>query len=199
MREMQLLEAHRAGDPDALSELLQGYQHRIYAVCYRMLGDREQAADLAQDAMVKVIEGLDSYSGQAKLSTWIIRITMNACLSHLRKQKLRRHASLDDTSPGVGGEEGEPGRAGTSVLEGGEPSAEQRVQQAETRSEVAAALDALDPDVRALLVLRDLQGLEYEQIGTVLDIPLGTVKSRLFRARAALRETIESRADHDWT
>ena len=73
LRELQLLELHRSGDPDAIGELLRSYQRRVYSVCYRMLGHHEEAADLTQDTLVKVIEGLDSYNGRSKLSTWIIR------------------------------------------------------------------------------------------------------------------------------
>ena len=96
LREQQLLQAWRSGRADALAELLRGYQGRIYGVCYRMLRNHDEATDLAQDALVKVLEGIDSYNGRSQLSTWIIRVAMNCCLSHLRKQRLRRHASLDE-------------------------------------------------------------------------------------------------------
>ncbi|MCH8211076.1 MAG: sigma-70 family RNA polymerase sigma factor [Planctomycetes bacterium] len=96
LRELQLLEAYRRGDPEAIGELLNVYQHRIYSVCYRMVRHEHDARDLAQEAMVKVLQGLDSYDGRSKLSTWIIRVTMNCCLSHLRRQKIRKHSSLAD-------------------------------------------------------------------------------------------------------
>ncbi|HRP64142.1 MAG TPA: sigma-70 family RNA polymerase sigma factor [Phycisphaerales bacterium] len=189
LREMQLLEAHRAGDGEALGELLDAYQHRIYAVCYRMLRDVDEASDLTQDSLIKVIEGLDSYDGRSKLSTWMIRIAMNCCLSHLRKQKLRRHGSLDAAGAALEGGAAFGTHWGRSLQ--GELSGSRRVEQAEARGILHRALMSLEPDARAVLVLRDMQDLDYEQIAEVLETPLGTVKSRLFRARAALRAMIE--------
>lgn len=189
IRELQLLEMHRNGDPDAIGELLQSYQRRVYSICYRMLGHTEEAADLTQDTLVKVIEGLDSYNGRSKLSTWIIRIAMNCCLSHLRKQKIRKHRSLDDLG-GYGDDRSGNVNLG-NLLEGEEPTAYDHVEQHETQASLLAALNTLDPDSRSLLVLRDLNGLDYLQISEVLKVPVGTVKSRLFRARGALRAAAE--------
>jgi RNA polymerase sigma-70 factor (ECF subfamily) len=218
LRELQLVELHRSGDPSAMGELLQAYQRRVYSICYRMVHDPELARDLAQDSLVKVLEGLASYDGRSKLSTWVIRVTMNCCLSYLRKRKLRSHLSLDEPigphgaprghgiaaagrPAGDFGPAGHSGAAAPGVISGslggtgasaGEPSGLQRVEQAETRSMILAALASLDPDTRSLLVLRDMQDLDYEQIAAVIDAPIGTVKSRLFRARAALRQAMES-------
>ena len=185
-RESELVEAHRRGDPAALAELLGAYQKRIYAVCYRMIRDDQTARDLTQDVLVKVLENLESYSGRARLSTWVIRIAMNVCLSHLRRERLRRHASLDVPADPPPGRPGEP-RSGE-----GEPTPAASVEQAEMQAILVRAMDALDPEMRAILVLRDLQELDYHCISEVLDIPVGTVKSRLFRARRALREAAES-------
>jgi RNA polymerase sigma-70 factor (ECF subfamily) len=174
--------------------MVRRYQDRIFAVCMKMLHDREAAADLTQDTFVKLIQGVETYDGRSKLSTWLIRIAMNACLSHLRAQKLRKHASLDAGLPqslirgvGVRGTEGSLG-GGAS---GREQTPGQGVQLNDQRRLVAAALAGLEPDQRAILILRDVQGLEYEQIAAVLEIAGGTVKSRLFRARVALREALE--------
>jgi RNA polymerase sigma-70 factor (ECF subfamily) len=191
-----------------------------------MVGNPDHAADLAQDCLVKVIQGLGGYDGRSKLSTWVIRVSMNTCLSWLRAQKLRRHASLDsamaDRSDLGGGaratvESSEDtaapavtttdntaaGRAeskpkpnkGVGRREWQEQTRElepgQSVQQQERRHQVAAALAALPTEQRAILVLRDVQGLDYEQIAEVLVLNVGTVKSRLFRARVALREAVE--------
>ena len=192
-RELELLEAYRQGDRAALAVLLEGYQRRVYSVCYRMLRDHEQAADLTHDALIKVIEGLDRYDGRAKLSTWVIRVTMNCCLSHLRKQKLRRHASLDEPIEG-GGTMGQNLGSEMGVNPGGmaEPTGAERVERTEEEEVLVAALAAIDPQMRAVLVLRDLQGLDYQQMTEVLGLPVGTVKSRLFRARTALRTQVES-------
>ncbi len=180
--ELQLHEAHRGGDPAAIGTLLEAYQRRIHSICYRMVRDGHEARDLTQDAMLRVIQGLDSYDGRSKLSTWVIRVTMNTFLSHLRKQRLRRHGSLDAGSENAGP---------LDPRSFGELSPPGRVELAEMRLLLGRALLCLDPDMRAVLVLRDMQELEYERIAKVLEVPIGTVKSRLFRARLALRAAVE--------
>jgi RNA polymerase sigma-70 factor (ECF subfamily) len=217
LRELQLVEAYRKGGQaahDALRELVDSYQRRIYSVCYRMVRHRDDASDLTQDVLIKLIESLDSYNGQSKLSTWVIRVTMNACLSHLRRQKVRHTQSLDalsrsptESGPRSGGirnisasrelsassHPDPPGRGGNLGGQAEELLPHQRVEQAQRMAVVEAALLDLDPDTRAILVLRDVQDLDYQHLAEVLEIPLGTVKSRLFRAREALRTAIEAR------
>ncbi|GAB4546112.1 MAG: hypothetical protein Tsb0013_04650 [Phycisphaerales bacterium] len=190
-RDARLLADYRAGRTAALSELLEAYQDRLYGVCLRMLGDRELARDLAQDAMVKIIQGLDTFDGRAKLSTWMIRVTMNACLSELRKLRLRKHASLDAPTT----RSGTPGSGESTVVDAvasEEPRVHQRVEESEDRADVSSALALITPEQRAILILRDMQDLDYKTIGELLDIPGGTVKSRIFRARVALRERLEA-------
>lgn len=188
LTELQLVEAHRRGDPDAIGRLLRGYQRRMYGLCYRMVRDEQDARDLTQEAMIKVIQGLDSYDGRSKLSTWIIRVTMNCCLSHLRKQRLRRHGSLEAGWAESSAAAPFRDRGGGSA---GELSPPARVEQAEMRNALSRALAGLDPEMRSVLVLRDMQDLEYHRIAEVLEVPVGTVKSRLFRARLALRSAVE--------
>lgn len=210
-REFALLERIRhAGPADrrAWTELVNRYQDRLFAVCFRMVGNRDTAADLTQDAFVKIIQGLESYDGRAKLSTWMIRVAINVCLSHLRGQKLRRHASLDALGGSVAPSlvRGSDPASGTSpqasvknqtntaqsgLLGTREQTPASDVELHAQRRLVAQALAGIDPDQRAILILRDVQGLEYDQIAAALDVPGGTVKSRLFRARLALREAIE--------
>jgi RNA polymerase sigma-70 factor (ECF subfamily) len=190
LREMQLVEAYRRGDQEAASELLRAYQRRIYGVCFRMLADPEEARDLTQDSMIRILEGLKGFDGRSKLSTWVIRVALNACYSHLRRRRLRRHQSLDDPDPRTG-------RAlGAALTAPAEPSPARRVQQAEG-ARLERALESLDPDMRAVLVLRDLQELSYQQIGEVLELPVGTVKSRLFRARQGARSFLDAMEAHD--
>lgn len=185
-REHALLMAHRAGDPEALGELLAMHQDRIFAMCVRMMGDRELARDLTQETLVKVIGALHTFNSEARISTWMTRIAMNTCLTEMRRMRLRRHASLDTPSGVDGG-----GSWGHSLAGEREPDAEQRVEEEEQRSVMGRALRSLGEDHRAILILRDMHGLDYRQIGEVLEVPEGTVKSRLFRARTALREEVE--------
>lgn len=193
--ELAIVDRIRSGDSRAWSELIVRYQDRLYAVCLRMVRDRELATDLTQDAFVKVIQGLHSYDGRAKLSTWMIRVTMNVCLSRLRSEKLRRHASLEAMAerPRGGSEEGSGGlTAADQFSQIREQSQDESVEFHEDRERVLRALSTLDPDQRAVLILCDCRGLPYEQIAEVLGVAVGTVKSRLFRARAALRDAVEA-------
>jgi RNA polymerase sigma-70 factor (ECF subfamily) len=189
--DQELVESARRNDPGAVGTLLTRHQSRIYGLCYRIVHNRDLAADLAQDAMVKLIQGLDSYDGRALFTTWMTRIVINLCLSKLRSEKLRRHASLDATLADRADRETSLSR---TIEQSREPEGHERVQSEEERREILAALLVLDPEQRAILVLRDQRGLDYDLIGEVLGINVGTVKSRLFRARAALREAAEIRA-----
>ncbi len=183
-----------------MAALLERYQHRVYSLCYRMTGQREWASDLAQDALVKVIEGLDSYDGRAQLSTWIIRVTMNVVLSKLRAEKHRRHASLDAIRERSGADPDAARRSHAKAFTeeiGREQTTAHRVEHSETRQRLAACLLQLSEEHRAILLLRDARGLEYEQIGEILGLPAGTVKSRLFRARAAMRAMMEASTPPD--
>lgn len=196
LRDLQLVKAVRAGDPRAWHELLTRYQNRLYSICLRMVGTtpraKDIATDLCQDAMVKIVQGLSTFDGTSKLSTWMIRVTMNVCLSHHRAQKLRRHASLDSPGSGAGGSDSDKAPSLAQLLESREQSTHERVSQDQARTRLSEALSRLDPEQRAILVLRDVRNMDYEHIGLALGIPVGTVKSRLFRARAALREQYES-------
>lgn len=185
-----LVAAIRAGDSDAWTTLIERYQVRIFSICVRMVRDRETASDLTQDAFIKVIKGLDTFDERAKLSTWVYRVTMNVCLSKLRSEKLRRHASLEAMAS-AGGRDPDR-RSELGFAQEREPSAEEGVERDEERQRMVEALDSLSDEHRAILVLRDGRGLEYEQIADALEIPVGTVRSRLFRARAALRLAFET-------
>jgi RNA polymerase sigma-70 factor (ECF subfamily) len=206
--EQALVERARAGDAGAWRTLLSRHQDRLYAVCVRMAGGTGRRdpggadpADLCQEAMVKIVQGLGGFDGASKISTWMTRIAMNVCLSHLRATKVRQHASLDAPAPGgarnaAGGGSGGGGAGGAGSgwgagLAGGELGPAQSVQEKEMRDRLARALARLDAEARAIVVLRDVRGLDYDQIAAVLGVAVGTVKSRLFRARAALRAEME--------
>ncbi|MEM0983435.1 MAG: RNA polymerase sigma factor [Planctomycetota bacterium] len=178
-----------------MSQLLEPEVDRVYAVCLRMVGNAADARDLSQDALVKAIKGIEGFDGRASLSTWLTRIAMNACLSWLRGRRLRAHASLDGSQTSQKPDERASGVR--LVADEGEPAAGSGVELEETGSAVARGLRAISVEHRAILVLRDVRGLDYEQIALVLDLTVGTVKSRLFRARAALRKELEADGLHD--
>jgi RNA polymerase sigma-70 factor (ECF subfamily) len=185
--EEQLVARLRGGDRAALAELLEGYQHRLYNVALRMLSHRDDAAEVAQDAMLKIVEHVGDYHGDSAIGTWMIRIVMNLSISRLRQRRLRLTTSLD--APGGGGDgidQGTPLRE--QLAHEREPGPELSVQQREMSARLHAALGLLDEEFRTVLVLRDIEELDYQQIAQALALPLGTVKSRLFRARLALRQ-----------
>ncbi len=182
-----LVRAIRAGRAEAWNELVRRYQDRVFTLCLRMVNnDRDLAADLSQDAFLRIIRGLDSFDDRARLSTWVYRVTVNSCLSRLRQEKLRRHPSLN--AP----QSTNDGPPASSRRQTREPPPGSRVQTVDERERLLGALGVLSDEHRAILILRDSRGLEYEQIAETLDIPVGTVRSRLFRARAALRNELES-------
>ncbi|MEI7657009.1 MAG: sigma-70 family RNA polymerase sigma factor [Phycisphaerae bacterium] len=184
--DLPLIEAARRGDRDAWAALYQRHLPRIMGTCMQMTRDREMAADLAQDTFVKIIRGIDKFDGRARFTTWITTIAMNVCRSKFRSEKLRRHASLDAPSR-TRDDKTLPEPAQLS-----EPDGVSGVEANEDRDRVLAALSRLDPDQRAVLILADSQGLSYEHIAGTLGVAVGTVKSRLFRARTALRQQMES-------
>ncbi len=188
MAESELLLVRRAvqGDRAALTQLLSDHQQRLYRVALRMVGDHEDATELAQEAMLRIVEHIGSFNGQAAFSTWVTRIVMNLSISHLRKRKLRVTASLD-TPANPAQANGQAAPLVQLIEDHREPGPDRRVQQEEMLAQLQTAMDRVDGDLRAVLVLRDIQQMDYAQIAQTLEIPVGTVKSRLFRARLALR------------
>lgn len=186
----RIVAAIQSGDTSQWGALVARYQDRLYSVCVRMVTNRDLAQDLAQDAFVKLIQGLGSYDGRSRFSTWAIRVTMNVCLSRLRAEKLRRHPSIEAMGEQGSGGVGEG--TGRDWMEDREPNAGQSVEAHEDRAAVLEAIRELDPEQRAVLVLCDCHGQSYEAIAQSLGVAVGTVKSRLFRARAALRDAVEA-------
>ena len=192
-REQTLLDAYASGDAGALEELLKDNEDRVYATCLRMCGDPDHARDLTQDTFIRVIQGLDQFGGKSKLSTWITRIAINVCLSDRRRQSVRQTLSLDSVAGKAsrGGAEGQGASLASMLADEREPGPAGRVESDEQRRLLALAISRLDPKRRAILILRDGQELDYTDIAQVLGVPTGTVKSRLFRARVALRNELE--------
>lgn len=172
--DVELVEQYRAGDARAFDMIVDRYERRVYAIALRMSGDAEDARDITQNVFVSAMRGLRTFREQAQLGTWFHRITVNASLDHLRKQKRRRAAPLDEVAE--------------RPAEG--PGPEDRAVSATRAAEVRAALATLSEDHRAVLVLHDLQDLDYAQVAEALDIPVGTVKSRIHRARLEMAKLL---------
>lgn len=184
--ETQILDDVRRGDMAALGELLELYQHRVFNTCLRMVGNRDDAAELTQEAMLKAIEHVHDFHGQSRFSTWILRIGMNLSISHLRKRKLRQTTSIDAERTTAGSTD-QTTSLRQEIADNREPTPDWNVQQKEMMAHLQTALSRIEEDFRAVLILRDIEEMDYGQIADVLAIPAGTVKSRLFRARLALR------------
>jgi len=182
-----LVALSRAGDRQAFGELMQRYQDRVYSLAYRLIGDREEAADAAQDAFLNAYRALGSFRGESAFYTWLFRIAVNAARSRQRRMSLHAtQRSLDAPGDANSQRANDP----VSALRAVGPDPAEEAGRAERKRLVEEALARLDADQRALIVLRDLEGKNYAEIAELLDCPRGTVKSRLHRARMALRELL---------
>jgi len=161
-----------AGDAGAGTELITRHERRVYAVCLRVLGNPDDAADAAQDALLAMVRKLDGFRGEAAFTTWLYRVAMNVCYDHLRRARrqpmLRR--TEEDTAP--------------------EPALPDHADAVADANDVAAALAQVPEDFRVAIVLADVHDLPYEEIAKVLDLPVGTVKSRVHRGRIALARAL---------
>nr|WP_203611255.1 RNA polymerase sigma factor SigM [Streptomyces cyaneofuscatus] len=168
-----LLALHVAGDPDAFGELVRRHRDRLWAVALRTLGDREEAADAVQDALVSAFRAAHTFRGQSAVTTWLHRITVNACLDRVRKAASRKTSPVDDAE------------RLDQLLEPHE-SAEAPAERQDLHRQLFAALATLPAEQRAALVLVDMQGYPVAEAADVLGVPTGTVKSRCARGRARL-------------
>jgi len=177
MDEQELIRRSQAGETAAIEGLLGCYEGLIYNLAHRYFGSQAEAADAAQEAMVKIYRRIGEFKGHSAFKTWVYRVTTNVCLDTLRKHRIEP-LSLDDSD--------EDGRPTLQVPSGG-VDPENALEQEELREILTQLLTTLAEDHRVILVLRDLEGLAYEEIAGILGCSLGTVKSRLARAREALR------------
>jgi RNA polymerase sigma-70 factor, ECF subfamily len=181
-----LLAAHVQGDPEAFGILFHRHRDRLWAVALRTTGDREEASDALQDALVSAFRRAGSYRGDAAVTTWLHRIVVNACLDRLRRQKVRAADPLPDDL------EEYAGRGALSTSTSGSRTTPEAADPAdlvldeERRAAVLEALGSLTPDQRAALVLVDMQGCSTEEAAAILGCATGTVKSRCSRGRARL-------------
>ena len=166
------------GDTNAFETLLLEYEKNVYNIALRMTGNSEDASDMTQEAFIKAFNSLQSFRGDSKFSVWLYRIVSNVCLDFLRSRNRRPTVSLsvedddgEDTQLDVADESQSP---------------ELLLDRKLTRESVRRGLDSLPPDYRQILLLREIQGFSYEEISKALHLEVGTVKSRIFRARKRL-------------
>jgi RNA polymerase sigma-70 factor (ECF subfamily) len=178
----ELIEACCAGRAEAFGLLVERYQDRLYNAVYHVVGNEEDARDVVQDAFLKAYENLGQFRGASSFYTWMFRIGVNLALTHRRRgHRLRLVKQMDERDMVQ--------LAGTQAARLGDPP-EAAMEAAERDRMVNGALHSLDADYRAALVLRDVEGLDYVTISSLLDVPAGTVKSRIHRARMMLREQL---------
>ena len=168
----ELVRRFLAGDAGAATELITRHERRVYAVCLRVLGNPDDAADAAQDALLAMIRKLDGFRGEAAFTTWLYRVAMNVCYDHLRRAKRRPVLRRDDDAPAP------------------EPALDDHADAVAGAHDVAAALEQVPEDFRVAIVLADVHDLPYDEIAKVLDLPVGTVKSRVHRGRIALAKAL---------
>jgi RNA polymerase sigma-70 factor (ECF subfamily) len=174
-----LVTAAQGGDRAALDRLLRHHQDQVYALARRLTGNHTDALDATQEALVAIVRGLPRFDGRSAFSTWVYRVATNACLDELRRRSRRSADPLPDFED-AGWQPPGRGESGRSDPSGAVAD----------RIDIDRALAALPPEFRAPVVLRDLCGLDYAEIAEVLDIPPGTVRSRIARGRAALARTM---------
>lgn len=168
----QLIERYLAGDIAAFDQLMAAHEDRVFAVCLRVMGNRDAALDATQETFVTLFRKAAQFKGDSALSTWLYRVAVNTCYDQLRKQKRRRAEPLPDDR---------------DLADAGSAD---RLESVEVRPEIEAALAALPEEFRAAVILSDLEALPLAVVAEALEVPIGTVKSRVFRARKLLAEAL---------
>jgi RNA polymerase sigma-70 factor, ECF subfamily len=186
LRERRLVRKLRERDEKAFRELLEQHGDRVYNLTYRMLGDRQEAEDVAQEVFITVFKSIDSFRGDSKLSTWLYRVTANHCKNRIKYLARRHDRSKAEYDDGI--DSNTAGAAYTAPTPSRKP--DEQMQGMELELQLEAAIATLDEEHRLLVVLRDIEELSYDEICQITGLPEGTVKSRLHRARLALRKKL---------
>lgn len=181
-----LVERSKKGDKIAFEHLVQLYENKVYTIAYRLMGNHADAADLAQDSFIKIYQALPNFRGDASFNTWIYHITVNVCRDEMRKRQRRPTVSLDEPTNSNGS---------TYEIRSTDPGPEEELDRNETRAMVQQCLNSLSDDYRTVLVMREIKEMSYDEIAEILGCSLGTVKSRLSRARQALKEKISKQME----
>ncbi len=185
MEDVQLINKIRTGQTEAYGELVRKYEDRVFNTCWRICGHLEDARDVTQEAFLKAYEGLSEFRRDSGFYTWIFRIAVNLALTKRRDAARRRTTSLDEAA-------GSLGIQARDLLRRASPQSDPGSDEVtELHARLVSAIHELEPDYRAVVVLRDIEGMDYETIARILDIPTGTVKSRLHRARVILSTALQ--------
>ena len=192
--DLTLVKRVRSGDQRAFRTLVERYQRKVYSVALGMLKDKEEAMDVSQEAFVKVYKYLDHFKGDSSFYTWLYRITVNICIDVLRKRGGARGEDVEfDESIAHDTAEAQIGALGTRLGTNPQKSALRR----ELAEKIQEALEQVPEKHRAILLLREIEGMSYEELSRTLEIPKGTVMSRLFHARAKVQKILSEYLELD--
>lgn len=172
------------GDINAFADIVDFYQHRLYQVCFRMLSNQQEAEDIAQEAFVRAYTNLHTFDQKRKFSTWLYRIATNLCIDRIRKKKPDYY--LDAEVPGT------EGLDMYSQIAAEEQLPEEQLEQMELQDRIQYEISRLPDKYRTVIVLKYIEELSLQEIGEILDMPVGTVKTRIHRGREALRKQLNN-------
>ena len=176
LKEKELIRKAKQGDMLAFEELVLQHEKMIYNLAFRMMNHSEDARDISQEVFLKAYRSLSNFDERSAFSTWLYRITHNTCIDEMRKRKGKQNYSLEEEL------ENEEGSVQRQVADDGD-TPEEKLLREEQKSEIVQALNTLSEEHKAAIILRDVKGMSYEEIAEILEISLGTVKSRISRAR----------------
>ncbi|MBA2662016.1 MAG: sigma-70 family RNA polymerase sigma factor [Bradymonadaceae bacterium] len=185
--DLQLVERAQKGDRDAFKELVEKYQRKVYSICFGMLKNPDDSMDVSQEVFIKVYRYLEKFNQQSSFYTWLYRITVNMCIDHIRKNSRMRSVDYDDSIARQDDVEGDENILPSTL--GINP--DKVYGRKELRKKMLEALETLSEKHRTILILREVEGLSYEEIADVLNISKGTVMSRLFHARRYFQEALK--------
>lgn len=183
LNEARLVKRAKQGDLQAFEELILQHEKIVYNVALRMMNHSEDAKDISQEVFLKAYRNIGNFDERSQFSTWIYRITANTCIDEMRRRKGKQSFSLEEEL------ENEEGSMQRQVADAGE-TPEESILREEQKSEILQALDSLSAEHKAAVILRDIKGLSYEEIAEILELSLGTVKSRISRGRNQLKQEI---------
>lgn len=185
--ERKLVERAQDGDRQAFQQLVENYQRKVYGICIGMLKDPADSHDVSQEVFIKVYRYLENFNFQSSFYTWLYRITVNKCIDFIRKQKRKKEVEYDDGILREGDVEGDdtilPSKLGINP--------DRSYGRKELRKQMLQALETLSDKHRTILILREVEGLSYQEMAEVLDISKGTVMSRLYHARRYFQDAVE--------
>jgi len=181
--EKYLLQLAKKGDVEAFEQLVDKFQKKVFNIALRMIGNYDDASELTQEVFIKIYRSIGSFKEESQLSTWIYRIATNVCLDELRKRKIKWIRSIDEE---IQGEDGEY----LMQIEDSSPTPDKVLENKSLKEAINEAVGSLPEKQRLIIILRDMQGFSYEEISSIINKPVGTVKSRINRARLQLKEIL---------